>query len=74
MVTVKAAIVLLILFLLITDKTRNIILGAVSAASRWITGMPPASQTIFAILLGALALGLFLLARWPKARPGRNPQ
>jgi hypothetical protein len=66
--TVKPAILMLILFLLIVDKTRGMIFGAFSGVRGWVAGLSPASLTILAILLGALSVGFLLMACWPKSR------
>ena len=42
------------------------IVGGIAGTFNAIQGLPPSSQAILGVLLGAMALGLLLIVLWPK--------
>ena len=60
-------ILLIVAFLLLLDKTRNMIFGAAASVFAMIQGLPPFSQAVVSVLFGAAVLGCLLLSFWPKS-------
>jgi hypothetical protein len=69
---VIAALLLLVLFLLISDVTRTAIFKGIGDGSAWFTTLSPGSQMMVEILAGVIVVGLLLMLSWPKTRVPRT--
>ena len=66
-------IVTLVMFLLITSKTRGMILGGLFAFGEWVGAYAPFSYLVVLLILAAPVVSWHMVARGPKVQEPEDP-
>jgi len=66
-------ILFILMFVLISGKTRAFLLGLATGASSFITAWAPFSYILLLLLLAAPCVGMYLVHTWPPRVDEENP-